>query len=286
MYEQRFKQVFKDAAAEIVQELREFRGEFREFREETKSEMDEIKKEMGQHKSEMKGMKERATAVEERVNCAEERETILVEVMETLTQDMDEMQKRVEYLENKSRQMNVRIYNVKENNDPANMRNFVETLLHETLQIPKERLGIVAAHRSGATKKADASWNKPRSIIARFPTWEAKQQVLKAAWGKKEVLYRGERIYLDQDFTAKLQTQRKGFMRIRSHLKEKGIKAHVRYPAKLFVLEENGTRIFNTPQDSEQAYGLTPSARPKDRGEWVHQLKLLGWERVRNGSEG
>lgn len=279
--EQRLKEMFKEAAGEIAKELREFRGEFKAFREETKNEMAELRKEMGQFQSQMHATDERVVAVEERVNCTEEREIVLVEVIKSLTQDVNDMEKRVEYLENKSRQMNIRIYNVKEDKDTGNMINFVEELLHQTLQISKEELRIVAAHRSAAVSKPNTQ-KKPRSIVVRFSTWEVKQQVLRTAWGRREVLYRGERIYLDQDFTPKLLLQRKGFMRIRNYLKEKSIKSHVRYPAKLFVMEEHGSKIYNTPQDAEQAYGLSPSAAPEEREEWMHQLQRLGWEKVKN----
>uniref|UniRef100_A0AAV2M588 Uncharacterized protein n=1 Tax=Knipowitschia caucasica TaxID=637954 RepID=A0AAV2M588_KNICA len=102
---------------------------------------------------------------------------------------------------------------------------------------------------------------------------------------KKEVLYRGERIYLDQDFTTKLQNQRKGYMRIRNHMKENGIKSHIRYPAKLLVIEDNGQKIYNTPQDAERAYGLTESAVAPERGAWIQQLQRTGWETVQRSKK-
>lgn len=78
-------------------------------------------------------MAERIERIEERVDDTEEREIILVEVIKALTQDQKESQMRLEYLENKSRQNNIRIYNVKENNDSVSMIDFVEMLLLPSL---------------------------------------------------------------------------------------------------------------------------------------------------------
>lgn len=281
--EHRMKELLTEVTAEISNELKDFRGDFKAFREETKHEMANMRKEIGEYAAEMRAIDARVSEAEERVNHVEQRETIHVEMIKSLIQNVSDLDNRVEYLENKSRQMNIRLYNVKEDKDPANMMHFVQALLHEALQTPKADFNIVAAHRSAATRTPEVQ-TKPRSIIVRFATWEAKQQVLRLAWGRKEVIYRGERIYVDQDFTPRLQAQRKGFIRIRNFLKEKGVKSHVRYPAKLCVFEEQGQRMFNTPQDAERAYGLspTPCVKPAEPGDWIRQLQLLGWDRVKN----
>lgn len=89
-----------------------------------------------------------------------------------------------EYLENKSRQNNIRIHQVREGAEGGDIVKFLKTLISEKLEIPAAQLDIVAAHRSYQRKPA-YSGAPPRSIIARFLTWDTRQRVFCAAWTKK-----------------------------------------------------------------------------------------------------
>lgn len=93
-------------------------------------------------------------------------------------------------------------------------------------------------------------------IIVCFLDWDTRQQVFKAAWRKREILHDGTRIYFDQDFTTKVQQERKRLRPIRKHLQERQVKSHVIYPAKLKVFEKDRTDIYNDADEAAKAFDI------------------------------
>lgn len=138
-------------------------------------------------------------------------------------------------------------------------------MLVEKLEIPADTIQIVAAHRSPTQKPAreDAT---PRSFVVCFLQWNIRQKVLQAAWSKKEVKVGDDRIYFSQDFSSKIQKERSGYASIRRQLKEKNVKSHIIYPARLRVFGDGGSVTYNTLEDAEtqlQEQGILSSTNPK-----------------------
>lgn len=153
---------------------------------------------------------------------------------------------------------------------------FVKQLIAEKLNFPLDQLQIIAAHRS-LSKKPETAGAPPRSIIVRFLQWNTQQQVLRAAWTQREIQLDGTRIYFDRDFSVKVQRQRAQYVPIRRQLREKKIKSHIIFPAKLKVFGEGEPAIYNTPEEAcvgLRELGLvtdTPLATtPQRRGEYTH----------------
>lgn len=172
--------------------------------------------------------REDVSAAEERINNMEERETTNIKALTYLLQQEKHMAEKLEYLENKSRQNNIRIHQVKEEAEGTDMVNFLKVLLSEKLEIPAAQLNIVAAHRS-YQRKSTQSHTAPRSIIVKFLTWDVRQKVLRAAWAKKIITHEDSRIYFDQDYSSKIQKERSQYAAIRRELREKGLRSHFIY---------------------------------------------------------
>lgn len=159
---------------------------------------------------------------------------------------------KLEYLENKSRQNNIRIHQVKEEAEGGDMVNFLKMLISEKLEIPADQLNTVAAHRSYQRRRTETG-PTPRSIVVKFLTWETRQKVLSTAWAKKVVMYEESRIYFDQDYSSKIQKERSQYTSIRKELREKGVKSHLIYPAKLRVFGDGGGQVFNSAREAAAA---------------------------------
>lgn len=182
------------------------------------------------------------------------------------------MNEKLEYLENKSRQNNIRIYRVREGAEGDDAVGFIKSVLVEKLEIPADMIHIVAAHRSPIQKPAreDAT---PRSFVVRFLQWNIRQKVLQAAWSKKEVKVGEDRIYFSQDFSSKIQKERSGYASIRRQLKEKNVKSHIIYPARLRVFGDGGSVTYNTLEDAEahlQEQGILSTTNPRPHHALVH----------------
>lgn len=158
----------------------------------------------------------------------------------------------MEYLENKSRQNNIRIHQVKERAEGGDIVKFLKILISEKLEIPAAQLDIVAAHQS-LLRKPTHSGAAPSSIIAKFLTWDTRQRVLRAAWAKRVIRYEDSRIFFDQDYSSKIQKERSLYAPIRKELREKGVKSHIIYPSKLKVFDNEGSQTYNSAREAAAA---------------------------------
>lgn len=99
------------------------------------------------------------------------------------------------------------------------------------------------AHRTATERR-----NLARPIIVAFLNYDAKQTVLQAAWSKKEIKLKEDRIFLDHDFTYQTKQQRSLYKPIREQLKAQDIKTHIMAPAKLKVFNSDGSiTMFPNP---------------------------------------
>ncbi|KAI4877042.1 hypothetical protein NFI96_003912, partial [Prochilodus magdalenae] len=126
------------------------------------------------------------------------------------------------------------------------MNGFLENLLKSALDFPDdEQLRIERAHRA-LVPKPTGSQGKPRSIVAKFSSHRTKEDVLRKAWQKKEVLYNNVRFYVDHDYPPAVLKKRSEYSEAKKVLKEKKIKFQTPYPARLRVLYEDGTRLYQS----------------------------------------
>ncbi len=79
----------------------------------------ELQEEVKSLASDLKETTCRVADAEERINKVEERDSIVTEALSHLLHQHRQLEDRVEYLENKSRQLNIRIYWVKEGSNPS-----------------------------------------------------------------------------------------------------------------------------------------------------------------------
>ena len=248
---------------------------------EVKNDVAALRTEVTNYKAELKNdiaeHNLRIEAVEQTVAVMEERESILIKVVKKLSTKQAKADRRLNYAETKSRETNIRISNVEYRHDIPDMKACVAEIIREVLDIPKEALIIKNAHRVG-----NAYGNTPAYIVVRFDTRDMKQQVLSTAWGLKKLEYHDRRIYFEQDYTSEIQDLRKGYKKIRAHLKKHDIGSYIKAPAKLKVFNGGDVTIYNSSREAEEAYNIyDPEEHEDDLDDWEAQLRKLSWEKVK-----
>lgn len=61
------------------------------------------------------------------------------------------------------------------------------------------------------------------------------------------------RIYFDQDYSFKLQKERSQYVQLQNELREKGVKSHLIYPAKLKVFGNGGSLVYESAREAAAA---------------------------------
>ncbi len=121
-------------------------------------------------------------------------------LVKRLSQRQASMEAKLIDQEGRARRDDIRIYGIPEESEGNNISRFLENLLRDSLDFPHDaEIKIERAHRALAPKPTDPQ-AKPRSIIAKQASYRAKEEVIRKAWQKREVLYNNTRFYVDHDY--------------------------------------------------------------------------------------
>ena len=148
-----------------------------------------------------------------------------------------ELGDQMAYIENKSRQNNVCIYNIAKRIEGNDINAFIQKLFKETLHmetVPQ----ITRAHRIGTWKEGECT---RRPIIVSLANYDGNRYLLKAAWSEKEILFNGAHICMDYDFMTRMKQQQAAYRKIQEHLRQHKIESHILAPARLKVFNADGT---------------------------------------------
>ena len=134
------------------------------------------------------------------ISDIEEWDTAAKEALTQAQENQEALQAKLTELEARSRRNNLRIYGVPEESEGSNLSEFVTKLIQSEVGLPVADmdLGIRCCHQALAPKPPQDA--PPRSLVICFFEFRVKEQVLRTAWGKKDVCYEGKRIYFDQDY--------------------------------------------------------------------------------------
>lgn len=248
--------------------------EIRDFRKDTKEQLNDIK-------TEITSVNQKIAEAEVRIEKVEDRVQNLEQVLNKVIKVMHQQENKLLDYEGRSRRENLRIYNVPEGAEGSSMVDFVGKLLRDTLEMnPTAELDIERAHRALVPRPTGDRQDKPRSIIVKFLRYKVKEEILRRAWEKKKVFLNGRLIYFDQDYPPAVLQKRKEYTEAKRVLKQKNIRFHTPFPAKLRVFYEDGTRLYQTAEEATtdmKARGLPVSViTPKES--LAEQLSHTAWE--------
>lgn len=180
-------------------------------------------------------------------------------LLKRLIQRQDETEAKLTDQEARARRDNIRIYSIPEQAEGNNIISFLEGLLRESLDFPRDaEMKIERAHRALGPRPEDPA--KPRSIIAKFASFRVKEEVIRRAWLKQQVFHNNKRFYVDHDYPPAILKKRAEYTQAKKVLKEKKIKFQTPYPAKLRVFYEDGTRLY--PNAAEATADMSSRGLP------------------------
>ncbi|RXN13811.1 putative transposase element L1Md-A101/L1Md-A102/L1Md-A2 [Labeo rohita] len=190
----------------------------------------------------------------------------------------EQFEARLNDQEGRARRSNIRIYGVPEKAEAnsSDFISFLEDLLKSTLDLNSPAdLQIERAHRALApTPSAEA---KPRSIIAKFLNYRTKELVIKTAWEKKVIEWKGNRIFCDHDYAPDVLWKRRKYQDAKRMLREHDIRFQTRFPARLRVFYTEGTVIYNSAEEAatdmvKRGLPVTVLSTPSSLTERVQRL--------------
>lgn len=101
------------------------------------------------------------------------------------------------------------------------------------------------------------------------------------------MVFHGKIIYFDQDYSPDLQRKRARLRGVIKQLKEKGVRAKIRYPAQLRLDLESGPKTFPTLVEAIQTlHDLGVSVQASEREKMERELSREPWSRRENGRRG
>ncbi|KAK1894608.1 LINE-1 type transposase domain containing protein 1 [Dissostichus eleginoides] len=159
----------------------------------------------------------------------------------------------------------------------TNISSFLESLLKDSLDLPQDmELRIERAPLGVGTQ----------SIIAKFSSYRAKEEVIRKAWQKKQVFYNNTRYYVDHDYPSAIIKKRAEYTEVRKVLKETKVKFQTPYPAKLRVFYSEGTRLYQSAAEAMEDMalrGFTVTVIPATSSPDQREIQLLSKWQVAGG---
>lgn len=235
------KQIHMDISKELSEATGQLKRELSDFRGEMNIKLSAIE-------TDIKDVTTRVEASEDRITEMEAFSTDARDILSHSLGIQEQLQTRLEDLEARSRRNNLRIHGIEEEAEGDDITGFVERFIKTELAFPDTHLGIQRCHRSLAAKPPHGA--NPRSIVLCFLEFQIKERVLQSAWKKKNIQYKGKRIYFEQDYTSDILAKRKAYAPIRRALKEKTLRCQTLHPARLRVHFQTGPVIYRDLQEA------------------------------------
>ena len=135
---------------------------------------------------------------------------------------IEELEVKVDYLENHSRRNNLCFDGIKEdaNESWSDSEEKVRKLLSTNLKVSIDDFTIERAHRVGKNNQA----GKPRTIVVKINNYKTKEAILKSKRGLK-----GTNVFVHEDFSQKVLTKRKELLPKIHEERKNGNIAFLRY---------------------------------------------------------
>ncbi|XP_054871698.1 uncharacterized protein LOC129350148 [Amphiprion ocellaris] len=272
---------------DLLGEIRSLWQEHKQATTENKQGLARVEKSIGEVITRLSVVETRISEVEDRVGQTEDRTTQLERVVISLLQNQDKLMVKCNDLEARARRKNIRIHGVPEGSEKDDVVGFVKDLISTKLKLQNVLdADIERAHRVGSVAQRRSSSRPmvaPRAIIVRFWNYRVKESVIQMAW-KQKTIYNGQEIYFNLDYTAETQKQRIRVRDVVKQLRQRGMKAQMRYPAQLKILGDNGngTKTFARLKDAtERLRELDIIIEEDDETEKLKEELSLSWKTVK-----
>ena len=105
-----------------------------------------------------------------------------------------------------------------------------------------------------------------RHIIIKMEKFQDKERILKAAWEKQEITYKGALIRLAADFTMETLPARREWQKIFQVMRTRGLQPRLFYPASLSIKIEGQIRSFPDKRSLKEYTSTKPALQEMLKG--------------------
>ena len=162
--------------------------------------------------------------------------------LQTLTEKADDM-------ENRTRWDNIRVVGLNEGAESEQPVAFFERWLPKILNLDT-KWGIIKidrAHRG----LGPARGNRPRPVITMLHNSVEKQRIMAALRERRQLTYEGQKLYIQQDFSAAVKEKRRSFNEVCERLIGLNIRFLMQFPAVLTFTFNREKHAFQSPQAAQ-----------------------------------
>lgn len=162
--------------------------------------------------------------------------------MQILTEKADDM-------ENRTRRDNIRVIGLKEGAEGEQPVAFFERWLPKILNLDTKRgiIKIDRAHRG----LGPACGDRPRPVIIKLHNSGEKQRIMAALRERRQLTHEGQKLYIQQDFSAAVKEKRRSFNKVCERLIGLNIRFAMRFPATLSFTYNGEKLAFQSPRAAE-----------------------------------
>lgn len=213
---------------QVIDKFDRFESRFSQFENHVLGKLDEISLKSAENE-------EKITA------CTIQLEEIMSEVKK-LKEEKLEMMSKLDDLENRSRRNNLVLHGVPEPEKGKEVcQEVVHSLFRDFVGLSANDYSIERCHRTPSKPAGVQQSQKPRIIHVAFSSYLGKERVRKACISKfKENVYKGQKIFVSEDFSKRVLQQRKEKLDELKRLRGEGKKPFFLFPARLAYRDGGG----------------------------------------------
>ena len=164
----------------------------------------------------------------------------------------------MEELENQQRPSNLRLVGLPEGSEKGDACIFLMTWLPNALDIETgQPLIIEQAYRLEkmlqlTQDRQGSDGIQPQIILVKFLTYRDRDQVMKAAHLKDEIIIAGGRVMFFPDLSTEVQRQRKLFDGVKQSMRQMHKEYGILFLAKMRILHNKSWHYFTSPSHTEE----------------------------------
>lgn len=235
---------------ELVAELRIIRTSTNNIEKDTK----QIKTTVQEIEGKINALSARMEEVESRVATLEEATHASEQQLPTIQEEIKNLRNHIEDLDNRGRRCNIRIIGIPELIEGEDMIKFLQREIPIMLDLTLEprTLDIQRAHRvpMGPPKRSRREGERPRPVMVNLLRYRDKEDILRAAREKGQILWRGAKIMFFPDYSRRTMDRRMSFKQIKLELREKGVEYSLLFPATLEIKRNGARHRFSSPEEA------------------------------------
>ncbi len=218
------------------------------------SKVDPIQSKLSSIQTSLDILGDHVVSLEQRISANEDNLQDLSTRINDLTKDNTYLMDKVQDLENRSRASNLRFVGIPKSSEGRDVLGFMAQLILQLFgreNFPTSP-AIERGHRTPLFRNSDRAGSRP--ILIKLSNFQDKVKILRLAREKKELFFKGTRIYIYPDFSAELLKRRRSFDKVKRRLRELYLKYSLRYPCTLSVIVGGKPQLYTCHKTAEAAF--------------------------------